>query len=174
MIFGVVVPVLGGGIFQGFWLILIGWFLNNAARAAYQSMLLEDAVKDLPVRQLMDTHVDSVSPNLTIGSLVHERLLHSEQRCFPVAHNGTLEGLVCLDDIRRVARSEWDETPISQVMTPAKNLMALTPDDQASKAVELMTQKDVDQIPVVDHGVFRGLVRRRDIIRWVGLQHETT
>lgn len=173
MLLGAAVPVLGGGVFQGVWLILIGWFLNNAARASYQQALVDDAVKDMSVRALMDTHVQAVPPNLSIGSLVHERLLHSEQRCFPVAENGSLEGLVCLDDIRRVARADWDDTPISSVMTPAERLTALSPEDQAERAIELLATKDVDQIPVVDGKVLRGLVRRRDVLRWVGLYHGT-
>ena len=53
----------------------------------------------------MDTRVESVSPDLSVGSLLHERLLHTDHRCFPVADHGKLEGLICLDDIRcRAAR----------------------------------------------------------------------
>jgi len=170
MIFGFTIPLLGRGAVQGLWLVLIGWFLSNAAQAAYQRVLFDLAVKGLPVRQLMDTHVETVPPNLSVGSLLHERLLHTEQRCFPVAQNGRLEGLICLEDIRRVARSEWDTVPVSSIMTPAAQLLALKPDDEASRAVEMLAERDVDQIPVVDGGELRGLVRRRDGVRWAAVQ----
>jgi Zn-dependent protease len=173
MMLGVVVPVLGGGFGSGLWMVLIGWFLNTAARASYQQIMLRESVKNLAVAELMDTKLETVAPDESVGSLVHLRVLHSEQRCFPVAEHGALEGLICLDDVRRIAPAEWDETPIRRVMTPASRLTTVNPEDQAARALELLAEKDVDQIPVVDHGVLRGFVRRRDVARWVALHNGT-
>jgi Zn-dependent protease/CBS domain-containing protein len=167
--FGVMVPVFGGGLFQGLWLVLIGWFLNSAARASFQQQLLREAVGDTSVAQLMDTGVQTVAPDVSVASLVHERLVHGEQRCYPVVEDGALKGLVCVRDTRLVAPSEWESTPVRRVMTPTDELTTLEPDEDAEHAVELLAEKDVEQIPVVDHGVLRGVVQRRDVVRWVEL-----
>jgi Zn-dependent protease/CBS domain-containing protein len=173
MLLGARVPLLGQSTMQGLWLILIGWFLNSAAQAAYEQVLVKEAVRGVPVRALMDTRVEAVSPNLSVGALIHERLLHGDQRCFPVATEGNLEGLVCLDDIRRVSRASWNDTPVSEVMTRARDLSSLGPNDEVERAVELLAERDVDQIPIVDKGMLRGVVRRRDVIRWLALRQES-
>ena len=42
MLFGAQVPLVGGGLFNGIWLIFIGAFLNNAAMMGYRQAVLED------------------------------------------------------------------------------------------------------------------------------------
>ncbi len=168
MAFGLHVPILGGGLFQGLWLVMIGWFLDSAARGAYAQVLVQQAARDLPVSRIMDTHIDRVSPDVTVADFVHERLLQSDQRCFAVEDGAGLQGLVCLEDVRRVPEKEWNVTPVSRIMTPTVRLTALAPTDQATRALSLLADQDVDQIPVVERGTLQGIVRRRDIVRLVG------
>ena len=46
-----------------------------------------------------------------------------------------------------------------------------TPDDSAAAALTKLAQRDVEQLPVVDgDGRLVGMLRRRDILRWLELQ----
>jgi predicted transcriptional regulator len=157
----------------GLWLVVIGWFLNTAALRSRQQVLLTHALEDVPVRTLMLTHLDSVMPETTLDELVHERFLHSDQRCFPVNADGRFVGIVCLSDVRKVREVEWPLTEVRNVMTPAEQLAAVAPEDQATRAVQLLAERDVDQIPVVEQGALKGIVRRRDVVKWAGLRAQT-
>lgn len=174
MAFGVHVPFFGTGAFQGLWLILIGWFLNNAARMSYQQLLIRQGLENVPVGRLMYSRVETIEPTMSVGQLVRDKIMHSDQRCFPVIEEGRLEGLVCLDDVRKAPEAEWDRTPVGRIMTPRAKLSTLSPDDEAQQALQQLAEEGYDQIPVVDHGELRGLVRRQDIMKWLKLQQHPT
>jgi CBS domain-containing protein len=99
-----------------------------------------------------------------------DQLLASDQRAYPVAAaDGRLLGLVCLDDLRRVPRDHWPALRVDAIMTPVAKLHALTPDAAAERALELMAHHDIDQIPIMRGDALVGLVRRRDIVKWLAL-----
>ena len=169
MAFGFYVPLLGTGIVQGLWLILIGWFLSRAARTSYEQVVINEALENVPVSRLMLSRLDAVPPEMSVTELVQTRLLHSDQRCFPVLSDGRLEGLVCIEDVRKVPESRWNETAVREVMTPLSGLTVLEANAQSGDAMRALARRDVDQIPVVENGRLLGLVRRQDIMKWLGL-----
>jgi Zn-dependent protease len=161
--------LLAGGFGQGMWLLLIGWFLNNAARMSYDRLMVGQALAGVPVADLMVTDLRQLPPDLD-GMRLADQLLASDQRAYPVAAaDGRLLGLVCLDDLRRVPRDHWPALRVDAIMTPVAKLHALTPDAAAERALELMAHHDIDQIPIMRGDALVGLVRRRDIVKWLAL-----
>lgn len=170
MAFGYRIPLLGTGFVSGLWMMLLGWFLNTAAKRSYEQVLLTTALQHVPVRRLMLSRLEAVPPSMTVNEFVHERLLHAEQRCFPVLAGERFLGLACLADVKKAPQVEWDRTPVAAVMTPAERLAVVAPDDPATKAADLLTRSDLDQVPVVDGQTLVGLVRRRDLLKWLKLR----
>jgi CBS domain-containing protein len=81
-------------------------------------------------------------------------------------------GLVCLEDVRRLSRDQWEATPVSSIMTPANRLELITPQADASEALNRLSAKDVRQVPVVQNGHLLGILRRRDILKYLQLQSQ--
>ncbi|MGC9357559.1 MAG: CBS domain-containing protein [Anaerolineae bacterium] len=46
------------------------------------------------------------------------------------------------------------------------------PEDDAGEAFQDLAQRDIRQLPVVSEGQLVGLVRRRDVVRWLQLQSD--
>jgi len=173
VVFGFSFPVLGAsGAFQGIWLILIGWFLHNAARMGYEQLLVRQALEHVPVERVMFSHVETITPDVPVGDLVREHILHGDQRCYPVIDKDRFVGLVCLEDVRKVREPDWDSVTVGEIMTRANDLATVSPDDEAIEAVQELARRDVDQIPVVVSGRLLGLFRRQDIVKWLGLRTE--
>jgi len=78
--------------------------------------------------------------------------------------------LVTLDHVRKVGRDVWDTTTVGEIMTPADQLAVVTPQQDAAAALDKLIQRDVRQVPVMLDGHVIGMVRRRDIVRWLQLQ----
>jgi CBS domain-containing protein len=57
-------------------------------------------------------------------------------------------------------------------MTPAEKLIVTSPDEDAGQALDKLSSNDVRQLPVVSNGELVGLLRRRDIIKWLQLHAE--
>ncbi len=173
MIFGGHVPIFGTGFGGGLWIALIGWFLKSAAVASYQQVVIDDLLEDVPVSRLMNANVRSVAPDLAVSDLVYDWMLGTDERSFPVVEDGRLAGLVTIEDVRKVPREAWPQTSVARIMTPADKLAVVGPHMDASEALHELTRRDVRQLPVVEDGRLLGIVRRRDIVRWLRLQSDT-
>ncbi len=170
MAFGADIPFFGTGIVTGVWLGFIGWFLASAAAASYRQLVASHLLAGIPVRRLMRPDVDAVTPGLPLVRFVDEHLMRSDQRAFPVLESGHLVGLVCLEDVRKVPRTAWQDAQVGDVMTPGAALAVITPDEPIDEAMRALGRRDIEQLPVVSDGRLVGVLRRRDIFRWLELQ----
>ena len=170
MIFGIQLPFFGTGFLGGLWLAFIGWFLNMAAIQSYRQVVIHDLLEGVPVARLMRTTVPTVPATISISDLVHEYVMRTDERAFPVLRDGDhLAGLVCLDDVRKVPREDWETTRVQQIMTPMDQVAVVTPQDEVGEAFTVLTGRDVNQVPVVQDGHLVGMLRRRDILTWLQL-----
>lgn len=171
VLMGIGVLQLFSGLFvQGVWLLLIGWFLNNAAQMSYAQLLVRRALDDVPVSRLMFTRIVPIAPELSVEGLVRDHLLASDQQAYPVMADERLLGLVTMEDVRQVPQERWPITPVTDIMTQASELVTLAPEANAEEALTLLTRRDVEQLPVIDGGHVLGFVRRRDLVKWLALQ----
>lgn len=169
MMLGMRVPIFGTGFVSGLWIGFIGWFLNNAAVLGYQQLVVKEALEDVPITRVMQTGFMTVPPDLPVDRLVDDYFLHSPQRGLPVQGADRLLGMVCLDDVRKLDRKRWPHTTVRNIMTPASALVQVGPQDDMNKALTLLGEGEVSQIPVVENERICGLVRREDILKWLAL-----
>jgi len=172
MAFGVTVRFFGTGLINGLWLIFLGWFLNTAASQSYHQVVIQDLLDDIPVALLMRNNVSAVSPDLSVSSLVYKFIIATGESAFPVVDGDRIVGLVALEDVRKVPRDAWDRTTVREIMTRAEELAVVSPEEKVSEALNQLEKRDVRQVPVVQDGHLLGLLRRRDIMRWLQTQGE--
>ena len=172
MAFGFWIPFFGTGLGGGIWIALIGWFLHHAARASYVALRVRTRLSHVPVRDVMRSNLDTVSPDMTIAELVRDHVMRSDQTSFPVLEGTELAGVISTRDIQLVPSDQWPWVRLRQVMTPASELPRVDVEADASKALECLAERDMEQLPVVDHGRLSGFVRRQDILKWLSLQPE--
>ncbi len=159
-----------GGVFNGIWLALIGWFISSAAESSVAELSFQRMLRGVRVRDVMEPEPASVTPNETVADLVNERLMRGEDRSFLVRHDdGGLAGIVTLSDIRQVAREQWPMARVTDIMTRYAELAKVGPDEQLERALKVLQQREVNQLPVVDEDgrTVLGLLTRAGILRLV-------
>lgn len=169
MILGAQVPLFGAGLVNGLWLAFIGWFLNNAALVSYRQLLVREALEDVPVAQIMQTHFIKVTPEMRVSTFMDEYLMRTDQRAFPVEEQDRLAGIFCLSDTRKISREAWTSTTIRDIMTPASEIALTSPDKDAAEALFTLAHRNVNQLPVVEKGKICGLIRREDLFKWLSI-----
>jgi CBS domain-containing protein len=172
MIFGLQVPFFGTGLVGGLWLVFIGWFLNSASVQSYQQIVVHDLLEGVPIEQIMRSKPPTVSPDCSISRLVNNHIMQTDDHSFPVTKNDQLVGLITLEDVRGVARDEWDTVTVGEVMTGVEQLTTVEASEDAADTMMKLSRRDVRQLPVLENGRLTGLVRRRDIVKWLQLQSE--
>jgi Zn-dependent protease len=172
IVFGAQLPFFGSGLVNGLWLAFIGWFLNNAAVQSYHQVVVRDVLEGVSVGRLMRANPPTCAPSCVVSSLVHDHIMVSDDHAFPVLDGGELIGLVTIDDVRRVPRDAWDVTTVREIMTPASGLIVVSPEEDSAEALSQLAQNDIRQLPVVNGGKLVGMLRRRDVVKWLQLQAE--
>jgi Zn-dependent protease/CBS domain-containing protein len=170
--FGATVLLFAPGVVNGVWLAFIGWFLSDAAIHSYRQTVIQDLLDDVPVTLLMRSDAPVAPPDLTVSALVYDIIMKTGESAFPVVEGDRIVGMVSQEDVRRVPRDAWDTTTVRQVMTPAEQLTVVTPQENASEALDRLERSNVRQAPVIQDGRLVGLLRRRDILRWLQTQSE--
>ena len=164
--------IFSGLTLNGIWMIFIGWFLYNAATSSYRHLLIKDALREVRVEDLMITNFDTVPPDLSIQKLVDDFILRHRDRGFLVIEGGLVQGIVCLDDIKKMPRERWANTTTREIMITKNQLEKVSPGDDAGVALAKLTAKNIHQIPVVQENSVRGILRRNDILNYLQLHSD--
>lgn len=62
-------------------------------------------------------------------------------------------------------------TKVSEIMTPSKSLITVTPDHSVLDVMELMVEKGFRHVPVVEEGTMAGMVSIRDVVHVMLKEH---
>jgi Zn-dependent protease/predicted transcriptional regulator len=154
-----------GGNLGGLWLTLIGWFLLEAARASYVQVEVAESLRGIRVSDVMTRDWPVVDGRMNLQTFVDEHLLTTGQRCFVVEDNGRVSGLVTPHEVKSVERPRWQSSVVSDVMRPLKSLHTVAPQTSVTKALEVMSREDLNQLPVVRDGDLEGIISRSHILR---------
>ena len=169
-IFGGIWLIFTGYWVNGIWLALIGWFLESAAVGSYRQLLLQDMLKGHIASEVMSHDCVSISPDTTIEQLVHENILTSGHRCFPVSSNGHVMGLITLHDIKSVPRELWKMKTAGDAMTTFSHLKWVRPGDELSSVPRILTRDDINQIPVVEDHTIVGMIVRDNLLSFINVR----
>lgn len=116
----------------------------------------------MKVRELMSKNVVKVT-SITMIPEVAQKMRQENVGVIPVEENGRLIGVVTDRDItiNAVAKGAIN-CPVKDVMTPSPATIASTA--TVEDAIQLMLQRNVRRLPVVDNGSLVGIVTLEDLV----------
>ncbi len=170
MILGGIASLFGGFGVGGLWYVLIGLFLKSAAEGAYASLVVETALRDVPVSVAMQPAPAPVAAADSLQRVVDLRMLMTGERAFLIEDAGTIVGLLSAADIARVPREEWPRTSVAAAMVPAERVQTVAPQTRLVDAMRLLQEHDIHQLPVLESGRVVGLLSRADVLRHIELR----
>jgi Zn-dependent protease/CBS domain-containing protein len=164
MMFGVWQFFSGAGV-GSLWIALIGWFLLDAAGAAYLQMETVATLKGVRVRDIMADDCLRIDARTSLQTFADDYLLRTGQRCFVVEDHGQITGLITAADLKQVTRDLWSHTTVDAVMRPLNRLHTVTPDTPVVDALQAMGREDLNQLPVMSNGRLEGMLSRSRIVQ---------
>ncbi len=167
--------IIGGGIaiiftnpsnfLSALWLIVIGWFLRQAASSSLRQSQVRAALEDYQVRDLMSINFPAIPPSTTLLEMTNFHAMGGLRQWFLVVQHGVLQGHVSLSDLHKANEPLWGTTSVTAVMTPLAELIHVEPQVAALEALELMEDKDIHHLPVVESGVLQGVLTHDGLAR---------
>jgi Zn-dependent protease/CBS domain-containing protein len=164
--------LLRGYVFSGLWMALIGLFLNNAARASYEQVLIKQILRGERVGRFMTAEPIVVPPDVDLRTFVEEYVYRHHRKAFPVVSDGRLEGYVTTQMLSRYPRAEWGAHTVADIMERDLRDVTVTPNADALEALGKMQRSGYSRLLVVDGGRLAGIISLKDLLRFLQLKLE--
>lgn len=157
--------VVGAG-FGGLWLVLIGWFLANAAEAEEQHARVRGALRGVVVSDVMSADPAVAPADISVSTFLDRYVFPSRYSTFPLTGQaGEPAGLVTLKRVKQVPADRRGSTTVGEVACSVDELTVVAPDDSLADLVAKLSRCSEGRAVVVDHGRVVGIVSPTDIIR---------
>ena len=144
------------GVWQGFqrdwvsfaWLVLIGFFLLNAAQESVAQVTLREALSGLHAADVMSHEVPTVPRDISLEEYGQE-VARTGRRCHLVVTEDRLVGMINVHALNSVPRNEWAHMSVQGVMIPREKVLWARPEEPLLALLERLVSADVNQMPVV-------------------------
>ena len=172
LIFFAVFAIMQGNFIAGMWWFLIGLFIRTSAGISYKQLLLQEALRGEPVRRFMNASPVTVSPSLSLQTLIDEYVYRHHFKMFPVVEQARPLGCITTHEIKAVPREQWAQRTVGEMARPISPKNTIAPDVDALQALSRMTETRNSRLMVVDEGRLVGVIARKDLLDFFALKLE--
>ncbi len=160
------VAMVRGSFLSGFWLIIIGWFINTGAQRYLDQNELSIRIKGIKLKEIMNINFIAVKPDLKLSELIKEYFNVYYKSAFPVINNDSqFVGMVTTENISNKDEREIGDKKVVDVMIPVSDLILMSQDKEVNDALKELFRKGMSRIFIVDkQSQLIGLVSKSDIL----------
>lgn len=151
---------------EGGWiLLLIALFIYLGASQEESQVQANVALGNLTARDAMTADVRTVAPGETVDAVV-EAMMETRHLTFPVVEGDRVLGVVGLEQVGEIPRSERETTRVRDVMRGQVHRVA--PTTPARDLLQALGQGEQGRLVIVEEdGRFLGVISRTDLVRLI-------
>ena len=160
------VAILRGSFLGGFWLIIIGWFLNSGAQAYLEQNELSSRLKGIKLKAIMNQNFIAVKPDLKLADLIANYFNVYWKSAFPVINDDNqLVGMITTDAVFKKEKMEIENKKVEDLMIPVSEIIVMGAEREVNDALKQLFRKNMSRIFIVnDQTRLLGLVSKTDVL----------
>lgn len=155
---------LQGSLINGIWVMLIGWFIGQAAISSYEHTRNLEAISGTNVRNIMTANLVRMPADITIQQAVTDYFVRYRYGRFPVEMDGHVIGVLTVADIDSVPREQWNLITVESIVEPVTEERKLSGDRPAEEAMGMIEQ-GASEVLVYEGNDLSGIVTKNDILK---------
>ncbi|HTY82116.1 MAG TPA: CBS domain-containing protein, partial [Dehalococcoidales bacterium] len=144
---------------------ILGWVLIIGANQSQRRALLLETLHDTRVHDVMSCEYPQIPPDLKLDVLVRDYLLITGHNFLTVCEGFKILGVITVKTLKRVPKKRWAETTAGDIMIPVKKVKTIDGLEPTANAIERMDQYRIDVLPVLENGLYAGVVIRDSLTR---------
>ncbi|ARV59766.1 site-2 protease family protein [Nostocales cyanobacterium HT-58-2] len=164
---GMAVDYFTGELVTGLWIALLGWFGIRNASSYDRVTILQETLLNLVATNAMTRDFRVVDANQTLRSFADSYLLDTNAlRVYFAESDGRYRGMVSIDDLRLVERSQWETLTVQSIVHPLTEIPTVS---ESTSLVEVINRLENEQLPRITvlspAGAVAGVIDRGDIVK---------
>lgn len=163
-----VLQLLVSGPVAGIWLMLIGWFIREAARAELRQASVGQRLSKIPVSQVMTANPASVSSGMSVNGFVEAVFFGGRHAACPVTDtSGEVMGLITLRRLRGVPADEAEVRTMGELATPIAEVVTIAPSAPVVELLNRVGGTGHNRALVFEAGDLVGIISPSDLARLI-------
>jgi Zn-dependent protease len=163
---GLAVDYFTSDLTSGLWIALLGWFGIRNATSYDRVTILQETLLKTQASEAMTRDFRVVDANQTLRAFADLYLLDLNSQVYFAESDGRYRGLVNVDNLRSIERSEWETQTLEAIVNPLTEIPTVS---EASTLVEVINKLENEKLIRVTvlspAGAVAGLIDRGDIIQ---------
>ena len=149
-----------GNIITAFWYGFLGFYLLTVSKISYEQTKFNVILSRYRVENLMDV-VRPLFPSQSVAEYMNTFYPIYKTSIYPVIGEDGKFYYISIGDIKKIPFTEWEYVPVKEIAEPLD--IYVTPYDSLTKALKLMDEYNLDELPVILNNTLLGLIKRAKI-----------
>lgn len=149
------------------WIVLIGGFaIRNAANYGRVANL-QETLSELTAADAMARDFRVLDANLTLRQFADEYVLQTSRApLYFAASDGRYRGLVTIDDVRKVERSQWEDQTLLSIARPLTSITNIRETTPLTEVITLLERQEMPRAVVLTPtDAVAGVIDRGEVVR---------
>ena len=156
----VIASLVDGAMFSGLWLAAIGVFIQTVVSANGSQSRLREKLRFYTAEDLVTSGIYTAAADTGLDRIVHEHLGPSGSGLVLLTRSGVVQGMITLQQIKKVRRSRWSRTSADSLMVPLADVQMVGPKELGHTVLEIMDEAGTKQVLVAEGSVMLGYIDR--------------
>ncbi|MBD2494207.1 site-2 protease family protein [Nostoc sp. FACHB-280] len=150
----------------GLWIALIGWFGIRNANTYDRVTTLQETLLKMVASSAMTRDFRVVDAGQSLRAFADAYLLESAApQVYFAASDGRYRGLVAIEDLRLVERSEWETLTLQTIVHPLTEIPTVPESTAIAEVINKLENEQLPRITVLSPaGAVAGVIDRGDIV----------
>jgi Zn-dependent protease len=177
-IFGFIFIMVGffqifqNNVFNGLWIVFIGWFLERAAISQVQIQALNDLLFGHQVHEALSNDFGIVYPDSNVQDIIDNHFIGANRRDLLVKDDDTMVGFLTPRRIRSISINDRKNRTVKDVMMPLEDMIKINSDEPLLDALKARDEYDASEIPIIENGNCIGILNHNSILQFIFELHK--
>ena len=151
----------------GLWIVMLGWFAVRNANSYDRVTTLQETLLKLTAADAMTCDFRVVDADQTLRDFADLDLLATTSpRVYFAASDGRYRGMVFIDDLRTIERSQWDIQTLHSIVHPLTTISSVAESTSLAEVINKLENEQLPRITVLSPaGAVAGVIDRGDLIQ---------
>ncbi|MDF5707650.1 MAG: site-2 protease family protein [Nostoc sp. S4] len=164
--FGFIIDFVTKELVLGLWIALLGWFAVRNASTYDNVTTLQESLLKVVAADAMTRDYRVVDADQTLRSFADLYLLETAPlQVYFAASDGRYRGLVSMDDLRLIERSQWETQTVHNIARPLTEIPHVAESTSLAEVINKLENQHLPWITVLSPaGAVAGVIDRGDIV----------
>ncbi|WP_414579251.1 site-2 protease family protein [Anabaena sp. CCY 9402-a] len=164
---GFAVDFLTRELVTGLWIALLGWFAVRNANTYDKMTTLQETLLKVTAADAMTRNFRVIDADQTLRSFADAYLLEATApEVYFAASDGRYRGMVTIEDLRLVERSQWETQTLHSIVHPLTEIPTVAESTSMAEVINKLENGNLPRVTVLTPaGAVGGVIDRGDIVQ---------